>query len=446
MNAGAAYSIRKRLLLVLGLLITVASATETVISYRRATHEVDAMADAQMAQVARALRRDRGDHDPAVFQINEGNRAIGSFRVQLTPHPDPAAAPALRDWGGPLRAFSDTTIDGKPYRVFTTFSRSHKIEVMHDMDLRAAGARALAVHIMLPFIIISPLLLLAVWLSISIALRPLFVSRSEIGKRDANDLSPLATAGVPMELLPFVEEINALFERVSAAFNAQKNFVADAAHELRSPLAALRLQVQALQKAGNDEARQLAAERVTSGIDRASRLLEQMLILAREEAAENELQSVSLLDLSRLAIADSLPLAQARSIDLGADLPPDSDQAQYQLEGHREALRIMLGNLLDNAIKYSPAGGIVDIRLYREPSALLLSIEDSGPGIPPDQREKVFERFHRSSETSQQATGSGLGLAIVRAIAERHHIRIVFEDSGSLGGLKVLLCFPLNPD
>jgi len=438
----APYSIRRRLILGLGILISVASIIETSVAYDVALHEVDGIADTQMAQIARAFRRDRGDRAAPLSQTVESNDNTGNFNIQLTPrNPDETWVP-MRDFVGGPRSYSMRTIDGKTFRIYTTFSRTHKIEVMHDMALRSAGARQLALRIMLPFFIISPLLLLCVWWGISFALRPLFSSRNEIGKRDANDLSPLVTDDVPLELMPFVLEINALFARVSQAFVAQKNFVADAAHELRSPLAALRLQVQGLQRASSDEARQIAAERLTSGIDRASRLIEQMLILAREESAEGILQDVDLTTVTRLAISDVHPLAHAKEIDIGAKLPLKDNEQAFRIRGNPEALRIMLSNLLDNAIKYSPRRGVVDVSLDMLPEGLQLCIEDNGPGIAENERQRIFERFHRISETSQIASGSGLGLAIVKAIADRHQIQIRFGQSAGLGGLSVVLHFP----
>ena len=438
------YSIRRRLMLGLGILITVASVIETWVAYDVALREVDGIADTHMAQMARALRRDRFERSsPHVPSIDNKDEAA-SFKIQITPIPEGELPFPLRENNNSnnLRGFSIREIDGKSYRIYTTYSRSNKIEVMHDMALRSASARELALRIMLPFFIISPLMLLCVWLGVSLSLRPLFKSRNEIGKRDANDLSPLSVTDVPLELLPFVDEINALFVRVSNAFIAQKNFVADAAHELRSPLAALRLQVQGLQKAATDDARSTAAERLTSGIDRASRLVEQMLILAREESAELQHEEVDLAALTRLAISDVLPFSQMRGIDIGAKLPLKTSDNAGKIIGNPEALRIMLCNILDNAVKYAPLKGVVDVSLLAHDQGLELCIEDNGPGLGEEDRQRIFERFHRSPETSSNTIGSGLGMAIVKAIADRHRITISFHESTDLGGLAVTLRFP----
>jgi two-component system OmpR family sensor kinase len=223
---------------------------------------------------------------------------------------------------------------------------------------------------------------------------------------------------------------------VRQAFEAQKSFVADAAHELRSPLAALKLQVQGLRRAPDAAARERAAQRLSAGIDRATRLVEQLLVLARHQAGSTAApaQAVALAEVARLAVADAVPLAQARGIDLGV---PRAEPGE--IEGHPEALRILMRNLLDNALKYAPAGGTVDLSVWREDGSMLLAVEDSGSGIPEEERERVLDRFHRVPGT--EAPGSGLGLAIVKAIAELHGAALRLEHSERLGGLRVELRF-----
>jgi two-component system OmpR family sensor kinase len=244
---------------------------------------------------------------------------------------------------------------------------------------------------------------------------------------------------VPDELLPFILEINVLFSRIGKAFAAQQHFVADAAHELRSPLAALRLQVQGLQRATTADARNIASGRVMTGIDRATRLIEQMLVLAREEATEPDLAACDLQQVARLALSDVLPMAQARHIDIGANLSEAGNDETTNILGNTEALRILLRNLLDNAVKYAPENGTVNLTLKHGPGNLALSVEDNGPGIHGQERHHLFERFRRGHD--HKAGGSGLGLAIVQAIAKRHHIRMELGDSAQLGGLAITLHF-----
>jgi two-component system OmpR family sensor kinase len=230
---------------------------------------------------------------------------------------------------------------------------------------------------------------------------------------------------------------------VRHAFEAQKNFVADAAHELRSPLTALKLQAQTLRRVeGDPAAREAAIARLNLGLDRAIRGVEQLLLLAREEAGSAQPASAGPVDLQQvvhLAVADTLPQARLKQIDLGLAEGPTA-QAVPPVSGQLEALRVLLRNLLENAVKYTPPGGQVDVSLDLEESRPVLRVEDSGPGIAPENRSRVFDRFFRASDTAQE-TGSGLGLAIVKAIAERHGAVLALGESSRLGGLKVEVRF-----
>jgi two-component system OmpR family sensor kinase len=226
---------------------------------------------------------------------------------------------------------------------------------------------------------------------------------------------------------------------VRTAFATQQHFVADAAHELRTPLAALKLQVQSLersdQRPDSEEARRVAVSRLSAGIERATRLVEQLLVLARQEASEAPRQPVELASLAKRAVADLIGVAQAKGIDLGLQrADPGTVEAQP------EALMILLRNLADNAIKYTPSGGTVDVSVIAEEGALAVTVEDSGPGIPLAERERVFDRFYRVP--GSDAAGSGLGLAIIKAIAERHGATLSLGESQRLGGLQAVVRFP----
>jgi two-component system OmpR family sensor kinase len=243
---------------------------------------------------------------------------------------------------------------------------------------------------------------------------------------------------LPEEVRPLVHELNLLFDRVRRAFEAQKHFVADAAHELRSPLAALKLQVQSLQRAPDDATRELATGRLAAGIERATRLVEQMLALARHEAsaaAGAGVEPVDLREIARLAISDAIAAAQARRIDIGM---ARADAAEVR--GQAEALRTLLRNLLDNAVKYTPEGGRVDVGIAATAEGVELSVEDSGTGLPAEERARVLDRFYRSGEP--QAPGSGLGLAIVKSIADLHGATLAIDRSAGLGGLRASVRFP----
>lgn len=330
--------------------------------------------------------------------------------------------------------FTNVQARGGTYRVFSMQTRSQVIQVAQNMAVRQGMARSLALRTLAPLAFMAPLLVLAVWWGVSRSLAPVERVRRQLAQRQADDLSPVSDAQLPDEVQPLVSELNLLFERVQRAFEAQEHFVADAAHELRSPLAALRLQLQGLQRAGDDAARAQAIERLSAGIDRATRLVEQLLTLARQEASSTASEPVDLRTVAQLALADVAPAAQARGMDVGL---LDSDA--ITVPGNAEALRMLVRNLLDNAIKYTPPGGQVDVQVSTDHGRALLTVEDSGPGIAPEHRERVMQRFVR--ETAEGAPGSGLGLAIVQAIAQRHGAVVALDSSPHLGGLRVTLRF-----
>lgn len=435
-------SIRKRLLLVVGLGIALVTIFQVIVAYRVALDEVDTIGDFHMVEMARAVRRNMPVSGiqivpvPGTSLMPASEANCFTLRVQRTGMP-----------AGPLsllqrsrRHFSMREEGGKKLRVLYAEAPGIQIEISHDLAIRAKTARDLAVRTILPVLIVAPVLLLCVWLGIGHALRPLRKSRAEIAGCKGGELEALGTESVPDEVLPFVEEINVLFRRINSEFEARRNFVADVAHELRSPLAALSLQVQGLQRAQTDEARAQASGRVMGGIARATRLVEQLLVLAREEAAPRTGEWILLPQVLRLALSDVLSQAQARNIDLGADLQEHLPESLFAILGNSEALRTLLRNLLDNAVKYTPEGGRIDVCLQLEEQALVLHVEDSGPGIPVGERARIFERFRRG-RSGRNAGGSGLGLAIVGAIASNHGIEIELGRSAKLGGLALSLRF-----
>ena len=436
-------SLRAQLLIFLLAAILLAGAVQGVLAYRSALDEADSLFDYHMQQTALALRsglppdaRDLGqglssedENHEFIVQVwtNEGLRIFESAVG--------AALPQIAVLG-----FANVQARGGTYRVFSLQTRSQVIQVAQNMAVRSGMARTLALRTLAPLAVMAPLLVLAVWWGVSRSLAPVERVRRQLARRQADDLSPVSDAALPDEVQPLVTELNLLFERVQGAFAAQQHFVADAAHELRSPLAALRLQLQGLQRVGNDDgARAVAVERLSAGIDRATRLVEQLLTLARQEASAagpTPTEAVDLRAVAQLALADVAPAAQARDMDMGL---LESDPAP--VPGRPEALRMLVRNLLDNAVKYTPPGGQVDLQLHRTAdNAVELVVEDSGPGIAPEHRERVMQRFVR--ETADSAPGSGLGLAIVQAIAQAHGASVALDASPRLGGLRVTVRFP----
>jgi two-component system OmpR family sensor kinase len=436
-------SLRARLLWFLLAAIVLAAGAQALVAYRTVLSEADDIFDYHMQQMAMSLRAGLPP-SAAVGGIGGGEQNFDfvvqvwtADGVRIFESADQAALPQLAVLG-----FADVHARGTTYRVFSMQTRGLVIQVAQDMAARRSMAGTLALRTIAPVALMAPLLMLVVWWVVSRSLAPVARVRKQVASRQADDLSPVNEEGLPEEVRPLVQELNLLFDRVRHAFDAQKHFVADAAHELRSPLAALKLQVQGLQRAPDDAARDLAVSRLVAGIDRATRLVEQMLALARHEAsmaAGAKPEPVDLAEVTRLAISDAVAAAQARGIDIGI---AHADAAV--VSGQPEALRMLLRNLLDNAVKYTPEGGRVDIGIAKlDDDAVELSVDDSGPGLPAAERERVLDRFYRSGEP--QAPGSGLGLAIVKSIAELHGATVALEVSPSLGGLRVRVVFAPSP-
>ena len=444
-------SLRTRLLIFILAAIVLAGAVQGALAYRGALAEADALFDYHMQQTALALRsglpvdaqglgpgRDPQDENHEfIVQVwtNEGLRIFESAVG--------AALPQIAVLG-----FTDVQARGGTYRVFSLQTRSQVIQVAQNMAVRRSMARTLALRTLAPLVIMAPLLALAVWWGVRRSLAPVERVRRQLAQRQADDLSPVSDAQLPDEVQPLVAELNLLFERVQRAFDAQQHFVADAAHELRSPLAPPRLHLQGLQRAGGDDAARAAAvERLSAGIDRATRLVEQLLALARQEAApigstgSAASARVDLRAVAQLALAEVAPAAQARGMDVGL---LDSDAAT--VPGNAEALRMLARNLLDNAIKYTPPGGQVDVQVRTANGHAEWVVEDSGPGIAPEHRERALQRFVRATSAADEATtpGSGLGLAIVQAVAQAHGASVALDTSPRLGGLRVRVRFGGN--
>ena len=436
------HSLRGRLLWFLLAAITLAAIAQATIAYRTALHDADQIFDYHMQQMALSLRSGTPLSNDEARARMEADTSSGNddMVVQMWSPDGVQMFHSVSRARLPQRAvlgFSNVRANGATYRVFSIQTSNQTVQVAQDLAVRRNMAGNLALRTLGPIAVMMPILMLVVWWVVSGSLQPVARVRSQVASRQADDLSPVSDTGLPDEVRPLVQELNLLFGRVKTAFDAQQHFVADAAHELRTPLAALRLQAQSLDRADTLDARRVAVRRLTAGIDRATRLVEQLLILARQEATAASgavTRPVDLADLARRTVADLAGVAAAKGIDLGVQ---QADPAA--IDGQPDALQILLRNLVDNAIKYTPNGGTVDISVLSEPERVTVQVEDSGPGIPPDERERVFDRFYRVA--GSEAAGSGLGLAIIKAIAERHGATLVLGESTRLGGLKALVTF-----
>ena len=434
-------SLRARLTGALLLAVLAFAALQAAVTYRTARAETEALFDAQMQRIALSLSGSLGagalsDDAPAADTPAAREMIIQIWRadgVMLYRSPQGRLLPPQTVIG-----FSDTVAGGEPYRIYALRTATQVVQVAQQTEARGRMAGQLALRAVLPVALLAPVLMLIVWWVVGRAIGPIERVRRQVAARRPDDLAPLPTGDLPAEVRPLVDEMNGLLTRLSAAWDALTHFTADAAHELRSPLAALRLQAQSLQRAPDDATRAIATERLLAGIDRATRLVEQLLALARQEAAGEgaELVSLDLTALARNALADAEPEAARHAIALTLDAPT----AHVVLRADEAALAVLLRNLLGNALRHTPPGGQVRVGVREEASVIDLTVEDSGPGIAPDERARVLDRFYRVPGTPGH--GSGLGLAIVRAIAERHGAALTLDASPTLGGLRVMLRWP----
>lgn len=424
----SSWSLRRRLLWLVLAAIAVITVLQAATTYRSALTEADRMFDYHLEEVARSVHGGipftPGGESEYSVQIwgPDGTELYRSSGVQM-----PSQA---------VLGFSDSHVNGERLRIYTLQTPEHTIQIAQDLDAREERARALAARAVMPVLLLAPLLMLAVGWVISDSLAPLSRLRSQVAERAARDLSPLSETGVPQEVQPLVRELNALFGRVRGTLEAQQHFVSDAAHELRSPLTALKLQLQAAERARDEGARRAATEQLSGGIERAIGVVEQLLALARLEGeAATTTEVVDLEEVARQAASELLATAHAKQLDLGL-----ATTQSVLVNGNREALRLILRNLLDNAVKYTPAGGRVDLALGHDGEGSWMAVEDSGPGIPEAERERVFDRFYRV--TGSEAAGSGLGLAIVKTVADHLGAQLRLARSAALGGLRVEVRFP----
>ncbi len=333
------------------------------------------------------------------------------------------------------------------WRVFAIQYHGLTIAVAQPMRVRNQLAADAAWSTLKPFFVLLPALGLLIWGLVGRGLRPLAQLARSVQARTPDSLDPLQPAEVPEEVKPLVFSLNDLLARLKAALDAQRAFVADAAHELRTPLTALQLQLQLVERATSVEQRTTALGELRNGLQRTTHAVQQLLTLARHEpgATEYRLTTVNLTELIRRSVVEHQRLADVKRIDLGVTAV---EQAAV-VSGDVDALRILLDNLVGNALRYTPGGGHVDVSCCIHNGRACLEVADSGPGIPAAERERVFDRFYRrggeahgeSDGDGEGQTGSGLGLSIVRMIADRHRAQVSLADSES-GGLLARVEFP----
>lgn len=432
-------SIRRRLLLWLlsGLTLGVAVAGFRV--YVQTLNEADQLFDYHLKSLAASLPNEAFGPTlptrPDLTDVDQGDFVVQIWDqsgVQLYfSHPS-SHLPDRAELG-----YSTVSTERGPWRVYSMLAGGTVVQVAQPMNVRRSLAAGMALRAVLPLILLLPVLGALIWLTVGHGLQPLRRLTSAVGQRTASSLDPLPGDGLPVEIRPLVSALNDLLARLGRALDSQKAFVADAAHELRTPLAALQLQLQLAERAKTDAERRSAFNDLRQGLARASQAVQQLLTLARAEqsGAETAFATVDLAEVARNAVATHDPLAVEKGIDLGV-----SHVAAVTVAGDFEALRTLAGNLIENAVRYTPRGGTVDVAVRGESGAAILEVVDTGPGIPASHRDRVFDRFYRMD--GSEGPGSGLGLAIVKNIADRHGASVRLGDRAGGVGLRVTVSFP----
>ncbi|TAL94977.1 MAG: sensor histidine kinase [Paraburkholderia sp.] len=401
----------------------------------RQIHPVNGVAELSLPASTRDFLR--ADNIDSVFYQVLGTRGelVGGDRDMPLPHEEDRPQPGIV-------AFRDDVLRGNDIRVaYTTVefpqmpgAQPVLLQVAETLDKRSQLANDIIKGVILPQFVILPLAILLVWFGLSRGLAPLHALQSNIRARRPDDLSPLEARRAPPEIEPLVTSFNDLLTRLEQNMELQKRFIADAAHQMKTPLAGLRTQAElALRQDASAEVHR-SLEQIATSSEHAARLVTQLLALAR---AENRMSGqiftpVEITEVARNAVRDWVQAALARQMDLGYEGPDDvdgPDSGRIEVDGNLVMLREMLSNLIDNAIRYTPEGGRVTVRVKPEPAAGLvhLEVEDTGIGIPAAERDRVIERFYRI--LGRDGDGSGLGLAIVREIATMHGGTLIIGDN-----------------
>ena len=446
-------SIRRRLLATLLSMFTVAWVLLGALSFINAKFEIEELFDAELAQSGRVLmsltlheleeeQQGRVQTLPEVvpdyklghhyekkiaFQIFQKNRLL----LQSP------SAPATMAHDEP--GLSDQRIGEAVWRVFVLHDRDLdvRIVVAERDDLRDDLIHKIAWQTLLPIVVTLPLLALLIWSGVGRGLAPLQRVARDIGRRSPQQLTPLSAADIPKEVQPLANALNDLLERLRQAFERERRFTADAAHELRTPLAGLKAQAQVALRESNDALRREALAQIVHGVDRATHLVAQLLTMARldPDMTATIAEEIDLVALAAEVIGELAPTATEKNITVGI-----AEGSAGVLRGQRAAIRILLRNLIDNAIRYTLPRGEVDVAVHAANGNVLLSVRDTGPGIPADERARVFDRFFRGGANVSE--GCGLGLSIVKRIAELHHATIALDAPATGTGLVVRVQFP----
>lgn len=427
-------SVRRTALIWMTLLLTLVGLLGAGGAYLLDLAEADSLLDGQLRQIA--LNAAPGLTDaaatvtsPAAARANPKDRVvlqIWNIRLENIYSSEPATEiPRLAEAG-----FATVQAAGEQWRSYMVSDGTRMVQASQRLDVRTELARMAALEAAGPILVTIPLGWLVVGWGLQRVLGHLGVVAAEVAARGAETRTPIPAAGIPVEVLPLVEAMNLLIERLQTSLEQQRRFLSDAAHELRTPLAALRLQIDNILPAQGSAALDLALPELGRGADRAATLIDQLLRLARYEAVSvrDDPKPVDLVPLILASVADHMQIADGKDVDLGMIA---SDPAQ--LRGTETDFKLLFDNLIQNAVRYTPAGGVVDIAIRATDGLVAIEVADTGCGIAEDLLPRVFDRFFRAAPAD--IAGTGLGLSICKAIADRHGLAITLSNRPGNGVL-----------
>lgn len=425
--------------------IVVIALAGSAFSFVSAFEEANELQDDQLRQVA-ALFHNRvmpiappGLEEPALASDPEFRVLVeiidpSGIKVLGTRHPALALPSGAKD------GLQTSSIGRMRWRVLVkTLNSSQRLVVAQEIAVRDMVARESATATMIPYVILIPLLLFIVSYLVRRMFKPVTRLAADLDQRGEDDLREIDPTNLPSEVLPFVAAINRMLVRVNESVVLQRRFVADAAHEMRTPLTALSLQVERLEAAETPEQAKARLAILKSGLNRTSLLLNQLLTLARAQQASNhESSEVSIQHVFRRVLEELMPLASAKRIDLGV-----ANEMDFYISVQEIDLVILIRNLVDNAIRYTPDQGHIDLSIRRNKSDVVIQIDDTGPGISIAERERVFDPFYRV--LGNDTVGSGLGLSIVKTIATRIGAQVHLSSSVAYEGTSGLCVSVVMP-
>ncbi len=423
-------SLRRTALVWMTALLACVGLVACVITYELARREANGFLDGQLRQIALNAGDGLPDAaDPSVKHDAEDDFVISIWNADGSPSRRAGNAIALPRQN--RQGFATIFAADEDWRMYQASDGHRTVQVAQRMSVQLEMAENAAIQAAVPILVVIPLAWLVIGWSLGHLLGRVTKLARTVGERGVESREHIPVSGVPTEIRPLVSAMNALTDRLQQALEQQKRFIADAAHELRTPLAALHLQIDNLRARTGDGEAGLVDE-LGGGIHRASALVEQLLRLARsdESAPQPPAQMLDLTELVTQCVADFVQIAAARQIDLGMGATDAS-----VLAGLPADLRVMVGNLIDNAIRYTQEGGIVDVSVRRADGPVVIEILDTGCGVAEADIPRLFDRFFRSAANG--AEGSGLGLSIAASIARQHGLEIKIENRTGRQGLRV---------